>query len=47
MKKSLLSLAAVAAMLSIAAGSAHAVALQKVADLAAAQPVPRGILAVR
>ncbi|RYF07352.1 MAG: phage major capsid protein [Comamonadaceae bacterium] len=47
MKKSLVSLAVVAAMFSIAAGSAHAVALQKVADLAAAQPVPRGILAVR
>lgn len=47
MKRHIVSLAAVAALFSIAAASAHATALQKVCDLAAAKPVPRGILAVR
>lgn len=47
MKRSIVSLAALAAILSTVAANVHAMALRKAADLAAAKPVPRGLLAVR
>ncbi|WP_082603955.1 phage major capsid protein [Acidovorax sp. Root217] len=47
MKKSLIALAAVAALASMAVSAAQATALKVVAEQAAAKPVPRGLISVR